>query len=165
MRNYLLSILLLTTFICKAQPTDVLQITGKVKSIKNYTLDDLKKFKSVDLRDINTSCSSKEKEMALNVKGVLLKNILDSVTYDYENPKNLNSFYFLFTAADGYKVVFSFNEIYNTETGNQLYIVVGKDGRPVEEMTNRILLLTLNDIKTGKRNIKNLNEIKVCMSE
>ena len=147
------------------EPTDSFKITGKVKSEKTITLDDLRNYKSITLQNINTSCSPKQKEEAKEVKAVLLKDILDSVAFQYETPRMLNEFYFKFVASDGYTIVYSFNEIYNTETGNNMYIVTEKDGKNIRDMENRILLLTTSDIKTGKRNIKGLANIIVRQAE
>jgi hypothetical protein len=87
------------------------------------------------------------------------------VEYDYQKSRNLNQFYFLFVAEDGYKIVFSFNEIYNTEIGNNLFIVTEKDGNMMEDMNNRILLLSTKDLKGGSRNMKWLSKIIVCKAE
>lgn len=147
------------------EPTDAFKISGKVKNEKTVTLAELKKHKRVTLQNVNTSCSPKQSEQAKEVKAVLLKDIMDSVSFQYENPRMLNEFYFKFVASDGYTIVYSFNEIYNTETGNNMYIVTEKDGKDIEHMDNRILLLTTSDIKTGKRNIKGLANIVVCKAE
>jgi hypothetical protein len=147
------------------ESTNEFKITGKVKNEKTITLTDLKKYKSVTLENINTSCSPKESEMAITVKAVLLKDIMDSIVFQYENRGMLNAFYFTFVASDNYKVVYSFNEIFNTETGNNLYIVTEKNGVDIRDMENRILLLTTNDIKNGRRNIKGLARIIVNQAE
>ena len=141
------------------------RITGKVKAEKTITLSDLQQYKKVELKDINTSCSPKKQEKAGTVKAVLLKDILDSVDFVYEKPRMLNQYYFLFVASDGYKLVFSFNEIYNTEIGNNLYIVLEMDGKRIQDMDNRILVLTTKDIKSGTRNMKWLSKIVVCSAE
>jgi len=169
MRKIFIVILLFITQQIFAQkdiePTDVFTITGKVKNDKTIALHDLKNYKIVTLNNINTSCSAKQKEEAKEVKAVLLKDILDSVAFQYESPRALNEFYFKFVASDGYTIVYSFNEIYNTQTGNNMYIVTQKDGKDIRDMDTRILLLTTSDIKTGKRNIKGLANIVVCKAE
>ncbi len=169
MKNTIIIILILAVRLSFAQentqPTDAFKITGKVKSEKTISLTDLKKYNSIELKDVNISCSSKNVEKAKTIKGVLLKNILDSVAFQYENRGELNAFYFLFIASDGYKIVFSFNEIYNTETGNNLYIVTNKEGKDIVDMDNRILLLAASDIKAGRRNMKWLDRIVVCRAE
>lgn len=169
MRKIFIIILLFLTQQISAQkdiePTDAFKITGRVKNEKTVALDDLKNYKSVTLNNINTSCSAKQKEEAKEVKAVLLKDILDSVAFQYESPRMLNEYYFKFVASDGYTMVYSFNEIYNTQTGNNMYIVTQKDGRNIRDMETRILMLTTSDIKTGKRNIKGLANIVVCKAE
>ncbi len=140
-------------------------ITGKVKNEKTYTLEELQKFPSTELQDINTSCNPKAVEKTKSIKVILLKTLLDSVKYDYEKSKNLGFYYFLFVSSDGYKIVFSFNEIYNTEVGNNLYIVTEMDNIKLEQLDSRIMLLSTKDIKGGSRNVKGLSKIVVCKAE
>jgi hypothetical protein len=151
--------------ISTSSPTSSFTVKGKVKKEKSITLEDLKKYPNQILNNVNTSCSPKNEERSNNVKVVLLKSVLDSVEYDYQKSRNLNQFYFLFVAEDGYKIVFSFNEIYNTEIGNNLFIVTEKDGNMMEDMNNRILLLSTKDLKGGSRNMKWLSKIIVCKAE
>ena len=147
------------------KPSNTLKFTGLVKMEKVFSLADLRKWKTVDLGDVNTSCSRKKEEIAHGVKAILLKEVMDSVAFQYTNSHSLNSFYFKFIASDGYILVYSFGEIYNTETGNHLYLVMEKDGKPVSEIENRILLLTTSDLKSGSRNMKWLEKIVVCKAE
>jgi hypothetical protein len=151
--------------ISTSSPTSSFTVKGKVKKEKSITLEDLKKYPNQILNNVNTSCSPKNELRSNNVKVVLLKSVLDSVEYDYQKSRNLNQFYFLFVAEDGYKIVFSFNEIYNTEIGNNLFIVTEKDGNMMEDMNNRILLLSTKDLKGGSRNMKWLSKIIVCKAE
>ena len=100
--------------------TDEFIITGKVKSDKKVDSAELQKYHAIELNDINTGCSPRKEEKTKSVKAVLLKDILDSVAFQYDKPRMLNEYYFLFVASDGYKIVFSFNEIYNTDTGTPI---------------------------------------------
>ena len=95
------------------------------------------------------------------MKGVLLKPILDSLHFKAEKPKDLSAFYLVFVASDDYKVVFSWNEIFNTPVGEQLYLIVEKDGKPLSEMDERILLASVSDLKSGRRYVKGLKKIIV----
>lgn len=166
-------ILLQITFLLLAQfsfgqnsiHSDTLFVSGKVKSEKAFPISNFHLYKSVELGAVNTSCSSKQKEEATGVKGILVKDLLDSVEFDYESRKALLQFYFRFESADGYIIVYSFSEIYNTETGNHLYLVTEMNGKPISEVENRILLLTTSDIKGGSRNMKWLKRIVVCRAE
>jgi len=145
-------------------PTREFVIEGKVKSKKVVTLDNLKSMKSVELENINTSCSPKASETSRHVKAVRLLDIMDSVAFDAPRGA-LNAFYFKFVASDGYVLVYSFNEIFNTETGRNMYLVTEREGIDISAMETRILLLTTNDIRGGKRNMKCLSRIVVCQAE
>lgn len=159
------SLFLINWTIHAQNSTDILHVTGKVKAEKFFSLSDFKKLPTHDLGEINTSCSPKKRETAKGVKAILLKNLLDSVRFQYDSPKMLQRFYFRFEGADGYTVVYSFNEIFNTETGNHLFLVTEMNGQDISQMENRILLLTTSDIKPGSRNIKSLARIVVCIAE
>lgn len=166
---FLLSLIFLTHLVYAQKDstsfTDSFIITGKVKQEKIINLDDLLKYPAVELSDINVSCSPKQENRVKSIKGVLLKSILDSVSFQYEKSRMLNQYYFLFVASDGYKIVFSFNEINNTEVGKNLYVVTEIEGKPIREMESRIMILTTKDIKGGSRNMKWLKKIVVCMAE
>jgi hypothetical protein len=138
------------------------KVTGKVKAEKIISLSELKSYKNIELQDINVSCSPRKEDKAKAVKGVLVKTILDSVAFEYEYSRLLGQYYFLFVANDGYKIVFSFNEVYNTEIGNNLYIVTEIDGKDASETSNKVLLLSTKDIKGGSRNVRWLSKIVVC---
>jgi hypothetical protein len=146
-------------------PSESLLITGKVKKERVFSLSEMKKIRTINLGEVNTSCSPKQRKNAKGVKAILVRDLLDSVNFDYSSSRTLNQFYFKFEATDGYAIVYSFNEVYNTETGKNLYIVVEKDGIDITQMENRILVLTTSDIKSGSRNIKNLARIVVCKAE
>lgn len=145
--------------------TQSFTVSGKVKNVRTFTTAGLRKWKTISLGEINTSCSPRNKETTKSVKAVVLKQVLDSVQFDYDSPKELLSYYFKLVSADGYTLVFSFSEIYNTETGNKLFLVVEKDGQPIEDIQNSLLVLSTGDIKIGSRNMKWLEKIVVCKAD
>ena len=96
------------------------------------------------------------------LKGVSLKDVLSTIALDAENPKILSEFYFVFVATDNYKIVFSWNEIFNTETGNNMYIITEEGGRKIREMYTRIPIICTTDFKAGRRDLKNLQKVIVA---
>lgn len=146
----------------KVAATHEFTITGKVSKGKTITVADLEKLNTQKIGDITiTNHLGVTKGVAKGLKGVLLKNVFDGIDFTEENPKKLSEFYLTCIAGDGYKVVFSWNEIFNTETGNSLYLVTEKEGKSVRDMDERILLISPKDLKTGRRYIKGLNKIVV----
>jgi hypothetical protein len=92
---------------------------------------------------------------------ILLKDILDKVEIDAENHKVLNEYYFVCVASHNYKVVFSWNEIFNNPAGESVYIITGQDGKWAYLLDNRIVLVSPKDQMTGRRYIKGLQKIVV----
>lgn len=143
-------------------PSETLKVEGKVKNGKTFSIADLDAFSKVAIPDQTLHNQKGEvKNSVKNMKGVLLKTVLENIDFNYEKPKELNEFYFVFVSTDGYKVVFSWNEIYNTEAGNNFYIVTEMDGKPITEMDQRILFIAATDLKPGRRYIKALEKIEV----
>ncbi|GGG74911.1 hypothetical protein GCM10007415_03070 [Parapedobacter pyrenivorans] len=94
------------------------------------------------------------------VKGALLKNVLTDMALGEESPKVLSEYYIVCIATDGYKVVFSWNELFNTPIGDNVLVVTN-----IKEATNgkqggELALLSPEDIATGRRYVKQLQTIR-----
>jgi len=149
-----------------AIPTNEFVIKGKVKSEIKITLDDLKNYPEKIVGDIIlTNQRGEVKDTIKNLKGVLLKDVLKNAELLADRPKLLNEFYFTCIASDHYKAVFSWNEIFNTDIGNNIFIITEKDGAKGKEIKNRIVILSKNDLIKGRRYIENLAEIIVSRVE
>jgi hypothetical protein len=96
-----------------------------------------------------------------DVKAVGLLPLLQAATPDLPSPRQYSECYFVMEATDGYRVVFSWNEIFNTEVGHQLWLVVGANGKQWHELPDRMLLLCTADDNTGRRHVKALSRIVV----
>jgi hypothetical protein len=88
-----------------------------------------------------------------------VKDVLNRAELNGENPKVLSKFYFVFVATDNYKIVFSWNEIFNTETGNNIYFILEEGGKKIKDLESRISIVTLTDFKTGRRHMSNIDRI------
>jgi hypothetical protein len=102
-----------------------------------------------------------KKSVLHQLKVVPLKKVLERVAILSDNPKQLSQYYFLCSATDGYFVLFSWNEIYNNGLGNEIYLLVESDGKPIEQLENRMILFSNSDTYTGRRYIKGLNKITI----
>lgn len=142
--------------------TESFTIEGKVKKEMTVSLADLSSYKTYSIDSIVITNHLGERRSSLkNVKGVLLKDILGKVEIDAETPKVLSEYYFVCIASDNYKVVFSWNEIFNSNTGKTVYILTGHDGKPASALDNRIALVSPKDEMTGRRYVKGLQKIVV----
>jgi hypothetical protein len=146
----------------KTIPTSDFTISGQVKAELKVSLTDFSSYEVKNIGDVKiTNHLGAEKSIAKGMKGILLKDLLNKVEFQAENPKVLSEFYFSCVASDGYKVVFSWNELFNTETGNHVFIVTEKDGIKAADLPERILLISTTDFKTGRRYLKSLAKIIV----
>ena len=132
-------------------------ISGKVKWEKVISLSDLEKYPTVSLKNVNISCSPRREDKAKLVKGVLLKNILDSVTFLHEKSKTLNQYYFLFIASDGYK---AFDEVFRRreQAEHRSHTAVEAEDHQAVGMQLRECLISL--IGALRRRVKPPSEVE-----
>ena len=161
----IISLFALTNVVCAQRiipPSDELKIEGMVKTVLKFTLKDLEQFTTQPIKDLEIVNHNGEfKGVAKQLRGFPLKNLLDKIEFAVEKPKELNEYYLCLVATDGYKVVFSWNEIFNTEIGDQIFIITEKEGKKLAETDERILAVSASDLKIGRRYIKGLSTIKV----
>ncbi len=143
-------------------PTTSIRVFGEIESETTLTLESLRQMKQEAVVDqLIYNHKGEVKDTLNNMNGVLLKEALSQVNFKYEKPKELNEFYFVFTASDEYRVVFSWNEIYNTEAGNFLYFITEMKGKKMQDLDQRMAFLSARDIKSGRRYIKCLQSIEI----
>ena len=143
-------------------PTNEFTVTGLVKKEVTITLKDIEKLESRTIPDMTvTNHKGESRSILKKAKGILIKDLLKNIALKEDNLKLFSEFYFTFTASDNYKVVYSWNEIFNSPTGDHLYIITSLDGEPLQDMRSRILIITPTDYKTGRRYIKGLSKIVV----
>lgn len=141
-------------------------IKGKVKTDVKIEMKDLQQYTLHTIGSVNiVSHKGDVKGKAKELKGVLLRDILQKVTLDTDNPKLFSEYYFVCKASDNYKAVYSWNEIFNTAIGNSVYIVMEREGKNLSEDEDSPLMVSTEDIRTGRRYVKNLETIVVGRAE
>jgi len=164
MKKLALFLLCSVGFSAQAQTkvTSSFTISGEVFTPLTVSVMDFKKWKEVAVGDlVITNHLGEKKSDAKGLKGILLKEILQTVEIKSESPKVLSEYYFVFSASDGYKVVYSWNELFNTTVGESVYLITEKNGKTITEMDDSILVVSTKDFKTGRRNVKGLSTIEV----
>lgn len=157
-------------YLAKAQqntrPTDSILIYGKIIQPIIISLDDINRLPSITITDqIIYNQNGQIKDTLTELLGVPLKSVLSSIQFVHQKAKELNAFYFIFRSSDNYKAVFSWNEIYNTEIGDYIFIITKIDKQHYNEIDKRIFLISTKDLKTGRRNIKGLDRIEIRYAE
>lgn len=137
-------------------------ITGQIKKSALITMDSLNSYPLKEIGDISvTSHTGDFKHKDEKLKGVLLKDILSHSELDAASPRLYSQFYFTCIGADGYKVVYSWNELFNTPVGDHVYIVMEKNGVKADKLPESLQMASMLDFKTGRRYLHNLDKIVV----
>lgn len=145
-----------------AIPTDEFTITGEVKGPLKFSLNLAAGFTTHFVDSVVIYNHLHERKRAIHdIKGILLKDVLEKAGLNEEKPKLFSEFYFTCIASDGYKVVFSWNELFNSEIGNQTIIITEEEGKKAGTIDDHISVLSPLDKNTGRRYVQNLKEIKV----
>lgn len=135
-------------------------VSGEVLKAESFDSARLSGFSQVHLDSLRIySHDMQPKGLMKNINGVLLKDILSAIPINNENPKVLSEYYIECLATDGYGVIFSWNEIFNSETGKHAMIITNKNGTNMSQLDDRIALITPTDQATGRRYVKWLNRI------
>lgn len=141
-----------------------IEVKGEVEHPLILTVDSLKQMNVTRIENFKVVCQSgaemKEDKIC---KGVLLREILEKAKIIQSNHKDRN-FYIVARATDNYKATFSWAEIFNNPTGDNVYILFEENGMPIKEQ-GEMILICKNDIKTGPRHVYWLNSIEVYRVE
>lgn len=144
------------------ESTNQFTISGLVDKPLTITYDDLEKERIITIGDFKvTNHLGEFKREYKNVKGVLLLDLLRKINITSTSPKLLSEYYLIFKATDGYSAVVSWNELFNTEIGASFFLVVEADNKSQKDSSEKILLISTKDFKTGRRHIKGLQSIEI----
>ena len=144
------------------QTTQSFTVEGLVEQPLTVQIADLKNYAVVTIDSIAIKNHLGERKSTLkNIKAVPLKAVLKDLKIKVESPRQLSEFYFVCIAADAYKVVFSWNEVFNNPLGDAIYIMVEENGKQIQDLDNRIAILSPTDGMTGRRYVKGLEKIVV----
>lgn len=145
-----------------AQVSKTISITGNISKPITVNFTDLKNYASQSIDSLLILNHKQEYKSTLKkLKGVLLKDVLSKAEFTVNSPKVLSEFYIVCVADDGYKVVFSWNEIFNSPTGEKAMILTEINGNSTITQKEGIILVTPTDKATGRRYVKNLSKITI----
>jgi hypothetical protein len=137
-----------------------LTVGGAVEHALTLTVDSLRRMNVATINNFAVVCQSgATTKQDSTAKGVLLREILDKAQIKQNGHKDRN-FYIVAKATDGYKATFSWAELFNNPTGDNVYVLFEENGRPIVEKGDMVLICR-NDIKTGPRHVYWLNAIEV----
>jgi hypothetical protein len=93
--------------------------------------------------------------------GVPLGVLIASVSGDPRERRDQRTWVFDAVATDGYRAVFSWGELFNSDTAEQILIITTQDGRPLDAYEGPLALRALADRRPGPRHVRNLCAVLV----
>jgi len=142
--------------------TEHVETIGLVQNRLRLTAGDLSQFHPKSLGELAPACRSGADVGKLgNLKGVLLKDVLDKAGVVSKSHNDVKKMAIVATASDDYAVVFSWSEIFNSLTGECTLVFFERDGKPLGDDEGRIALISPSDTRTGPRHVKWLKSIEV----
>lgn len=142
--------------------TGSLRIIGRVRQPLILSIDELCRMETEEARDIALNCGEGDPVGRIeSCRGVLLENVIGKAAVVREDHNDTKKMFLVATATDGYKAVFSWQEIFNTPIGGGVLVLIEKNGKPLGGLE----LISLQDYFSGPRYVRNLETIEVLMVE
>ena len=142
-----------------------IRVTGKVKRPLVIDREELCRMASEEVADLPIYCSSgTPKGSILGCRGVLLENVIRKAEVIQAAENDTKKMFIIVSADDGHKVVFSWQEIFNTSIGGGVMILIERDGKPLGDGNGGLELISAEDYYTGSRYVKQLKEIEVALA-
>jgi len=150
-----------------AAPADAtpggMSISGSVKHSLQLSVDALRasKLASDTGEIVLTNPSGERKGVLTGYRGMRLTDLLDQAQIEILDHNSLKRSYVVVRARDEYTVVFSCSELYNTEIGPGVLVLVEKDGERIGDREGPLTLVSRRDIHTGPRHVRWLQSVEV----
>ncbi|HEX4235164.1 MAG TPA: hypothetical protein VH041_12760 [Caldimonas sp.] len=116
---------------------------------------------SVQRRTVASGSSAPAVEQQIAYTGVPLAAIVAGAVSDDLHGRDQRGWMFDAVATDGYRALFSWGELFNTDAGEQVLVIVAQDGRPLDAREGPLALRALADRRPGPRHVRNLCAILV----
>jgi hypothetical protein len=138
-------------------------ISGEVQKVLRLSVQDLKKFKAAEVarRAEHPRPQAEGKPAEDRYLGCLLREVLNEAGLTQSHRRDLRRSYILVTATDGYQILFSWGEVFNTELGDAIYIAYERNGAPIDDAEGGIALFSLKDTAAGPRFARGVSTIQV----
>ncbi len=141
-----------------------LRVSGRVGSPLSLSMADILNMEMEEFQNLFIVCGTGDpKDNIRNCRGVLIEKVLQKADVLKGEHNDTKKMFIVATADDGYKVVFSWQEIFNTVIGGGVAVLTERDGRPLGEGGMRLDLISTLDYYAGSRYVKNLRDIEVVL--
>ena len=143
-----------------------LVVTGRVTRPLVLGMEELRAMDTEEIADLMIICGDGDPKGSIrNCKGVLLDKILGKADVIKEEHNDTKKMFIVVSAHDGYRVVFSWQEIFNTAVGGGVMILLERDGILLDGEQGLLELISAEDYFAGSRYVKGLKSIEVVLAK
>jgi len=143
-----------------------LLVTGRVTTPLELGMEQLRAMDTEEIADLMIICGDGDPKGSIrNCRGVLLENIIRVADVIKEEHNDTKKMFIVVSAHDGYKVVFSWQEIFNTAVGGGVMILLERDGKFLDGEQGQLELISAEDYFAGSRYVKGLKNIEVVLAQ
>lgn len=141
-----------------------LQVNGRVERPLSLGMAEILNMEMEEFQNLFIVCGTGDpRDTIRRCRGVLIEKVLQKADVIKGEHNDTKRMFIVATAEDGYRVVFSWQEIFNTAVGGGVAILAERDGKPLDESRPRLDLISALDYYAGSRYVKNLRDIEVVL--
>jgi hypothetical protein len=145
--------------------TDLIRVTGRVRKPLVLCREEISKMEAEEMKDLLIICGSgTPKGRIASCRGVLLESIIRKADVIKDEHNDTKRMFIVVSAGDGHKVVFSWQEIFNSPIGGGVMILIEKNGESECREDGRLDLISTEDYFTGSRYVKGLETIELMLA-
>jgi hypothetical protein len=145
-------------------PAGAIRVIGRVREPLVLSIEELCGMETESAEDIAVNCGEGTPVGKIeSCRGVLLENVIARAPVIKEDHNDTKKMFIVASASDGYKAVFSWQEIFNTQIGGGIMVLIEKNGKPLSADAGGVDLISLQDLFSGPRYVRGLETIEVLM--
>ncbi|MGV3655743.1 MAG: molybdopterin-dependent oxidoreductase [Noviherbaspirillum sp.] len=146
----------------RAQGSATLSSGGRLVEAKTFSIDQLKQLPQTEIAESrSTERNGERHERRIVYRGVLARDVIQAAGFKENQRHDFRRTLFLAKATDGYTGLSSWGELFNSEAGGSVLVIIEADGKPLPASEGPIALRSVRDIRPGPRHIRWLREIVV----
>lgn len=141
---------------------DHVQIGGWVRTPLRLDMAALARFDPVQVEDFVVVCTLDGAHGgARALRGVPLRRLVAAADPAFEQRTDFKRVALVAESREGYRALFSWNELFNTAVGDGVLVAWHVDEAPLPEGAGPFALVSLNDRATGPRYVQRLASIEL----
>jgi hypothetical protein len=143
-----------------------LHIVGRVAKPLSLPIETLRAMDCLEIGDLPMICGSGEPKGRVGLcRGILLAEVINRAEVVVKEHNDTKKMFVVAASDDGYKAVFSWQEIFNSPNGEGILVVLEKNGQPLYDGSGEVDLISARDHLTGPRYVRQLKTVAIVMAE